>query len=155
MCALFAPNSLAPHAPAYAREYTQTLFVKHDKRSKVPWKLPGTVWLWSTKPDLVRVGVDRLDLDPVSGAGGKIPLLFPAQDEACFRTVDVVVSAAPPEFSNARKYLLRFHLTYIDPTAAPNPRELSDVGGGVISSTRVAGAVVRRGSGLSRVEEAR
>ena len=33
-----------------------------------------------------------------------------------FRTVDVVVSCAPPEFSNAKQYVLRFHLSYVDPT---------------------------------------
>ena len=113
---------LAPHAPAYAREYTQTLFVGHAKKCKVPWRLPGTVWLWSCQPDFVEVGAPRLDLDPAAcgGAdwpGGKIPIVFPPREATGFKTVDVVVSAAPPEFTNARKYLLRFHLTYIDPTS--------------------------------------
>ena len=113
---------LAPHAPAYAREYTQTLFVGVTKKCRVPWRLPGTVWLWSTKPAHVQVPIPRLDLDPVGSErddwpGGKIPLVFPPHATPCFKTIDVVVSAAPPEFSNARRYVLRFHLTYVDPTS--------------------------------------
>ena len=122
--------SVAPHAPAYAREYTQTLFVGVQKRCRVPWRLPGTVWLWSTKPQHVQCGTDRLDLDPQGAgragwAGGKIPIVFPPYETPCFKTVDVVISSAPPEFSNARKYVLRFHLTYIDPTShACAPKEV-------------------------------
>ena len=125
-----AGRPLAPHAPAYAREYTQTLFVGVAKKVKVPWRLPGTVWLWSCRPDHVEVGVPRLDLDPApygeDWCGGKIPLVFPPWDAPGFKTVDVVVSAAPPEFTNARQYVLRFHLTYIDPTShADQPEEMS------------------------------
>lgn len=106
---------LAPRAPAYTREYAQTLFVDKQKRCRVPWRLPGTVWLWSERPDHVQVGTPRLDLGPDQHT--KIALLFPARDRVGFRTVDVVVSCAPPEFSNAKQYVLRFHLSYVDPTS--------------------------------------
>ena len=105
---------LAQRAPAYTREYAQTLFVNTPKRCRVPWRLPGTVWLWSTSPDNVQVGTPRLDLE--ANQQTRIPILFPPRDRVGFRTVDVVVSCAPPEFSNAKQYVLRFHLSYVDPT---------------------------------------
>ena len=105
---------LAQRAPAYTREYAQTLFVNTPKRCRVPWRLPGTVWLWSTSPDNVQVGTPRLDLE--ANQQTRIPILFPPRDRVGSRTVDVVVSCAPPEFSNAKQYVLRFHLSYVDPT---------------------------------------
>ena len=43
-------------APAYAREYAQTLFVGVAKKCRVPWRLPGSVWLWSESPAHVAPG---------------------------------------------------------------------------------------------------
>ena len=102
---------LAQRAPAYTREYAQTLFVNTPKRCRVPWRLPGTVWLWSTSPDNVQVGTPRLDLE--ANQQTRIPILFPPRDRVGFRTVDVIVSCAPPEFSNAKQYVLRSHLSYV------------------------------------------
>jgi len=107
--------SLAPHAPSFVREYSQTLLVGAPKRVKIPWHAAGTVWLWSSQPGFVDLGLKRLDVAAAAGgvAAGSIPVVFPPQALPGFRTVDVHVSAAPPEFSNARRFLLRFHLTYV------------------------------------------
>ena len=96
--------ALVPHAPAWMREYSEVVVLGATVKKRIRWHLPGTYWLWSTKPEVIKVP------DTITKV---IPLTFVPQSTSRFLSVDVVISAAPPEFTNARRYLLRFHLTIV------------------------------------------
>ncbi|KAJ8610110.1 hypothetical protein CTAYLR_007085 [Chrysophaeum taylorii] len=95
-------------APSMCREYC-VLVNNDEKRCKVPWYLPGSYWIWCSEP-CVKLGATRIDLDDAS-ARCKIPITFCKSARKKRQSVDVHVSVAPPEFFNARRYVLRFHLT--------------------------------------------
>lgn len=92
-------------------------------RVKVPWRVPGCVWLRSTHPDIVKLVASHMNLSG-QGASSHIPIAF-YKPAAKRTTVEVHVSAAPPEFRAARRYLLRFHLTTADETP-PKRRTTED-----------------------------
>lgn len=114
--------ALVPHAAAWAREYTEVMVADSAKKlKKISWLVPGSFWLWSSDPKILRPTSRRLDF---SRGGGEIQIIFMPQTTPRFVSVDIYVSAAPPEFANARRYLLRFHLTIVTsrrdlPTPAP------------------------------------
>lgn len=101
------------------REYCLTLSGDW-KRCKVPWTLSGSFWVRSLHA-CVKLGIARFDAraDASGVSVFKIPLVF-VRSLVESRTADVLVSAAPPQYQNARHYVLRFHITLVgDPPPAP------------------------------------
>lgn len=100
------------------------LLAADAKRYKVPWHFPGSFWVWSSHQCL-RPGTDRFVVAHGNRSTYKIPITIQRDLMDGVRTVDLTISAAPPEFENARRYLLRFHLTDITrtPTAPAPPQQ--------------------------------